>query len=77
MENIWLIAQSLGVSMHIMSAFGGVQEDLRKILNIPEYMELGFACRLGYHVSETKYLRVRRVIGSFTHHNRYGEKWLP
>ncbi len=76
MENIWLMAQSLGVSMHIMSAFGGVQKELKKILNIPEYMELGFACKLGYTVSETKYLRIRRDIGSFTYHNMYGEKWL-
>jgi len=45
-------------------------------VNIPEYMELGFACKLGYPLSETKYLRVRRDIGSFTHHNKYGDKWL-
>lgn len=45
-------------------------------IDIPEYMEFGFACKLGYPVSETKYLRVRRDIGSFTHHNKYGEKWL-
>jgi len=70
------MAQSLGVSMHIMSAFGGVQKELKKILNIPEYMVFGFACKLGYPVSETKYLRVRRDIGSFTHYNKYGEKWL-
>ena len=53
-----------------------MQKELKKRLNIPEYMELGFACKLGYLVSETKYLRVRRDIGSFTHHNKYGEKWL-
>ena len=76
MENIWLTAQSLGVSMHIMSAFGVVQKELKKILNIPEYMELGFACKLGYPVSVTKYLRVRRDIESFTHHNEFGKKWL-
>ena len=76
MENIWLMAHSLGLSMHIMSSFGGVQKELKKILNIPEYMELGFACKLGYPLSETKYLRVRRDIGSFTHHNKYGDKWL-
>jgi len=76
MENIWLTAQSLGISMHIMSAFGGVQKELKKILNIPEYMEFGFACKLGYPISEKKYLRVRRDIGSFIHHNRFGEKWL-
>jgi nitroreductase len=73
MENIWLMANSLGISVHIMSAFGSVQEELRKILSIPEYMELGFACKLGYPVSESDYARVRRDVESFTHHNKYGQ----
>jgi nitroreductase len=75
MENIWLMAQALGISVHIMSAFGSVQEALRKILDIPEYMELGFACKLGYPVSESiGYVRVRRDMKTFIHHNRYGNK---
>ncbi len=79
MENIWLMAQELGVSVHIMSAFSGkeVQKQLKEILSIPEYMELAFACKLGYPISEsTKYLRVRRDIESFTHHNNYKNRGL-
>jgi nitroreductase len=76
MENIWLSAQSLGVSVHIMSAFNGVEKELRKMLGFPEYMGIGFTCKLGYPVSETDVLRVRRDIEDFTHHNKYGEKGL-
>jgi len=78
LENIWLVAQELGVSVHIMSAFSGddVQKQLRKILDIPNYIEIGFACKLGYPVSESKYLRVRRDVEAFTHHNNYNKKGL-
>ena len=73
MENIWLVAEALGICMHIMSAFNGVEEELKKLLNIPGYMKIGFTCKLGYLMSEsTKYLRVRREIDTFTHHNAYG-----
>ena len=71
MENIWLMAQALGVSVHIMSAFSSVQKELRDTLNIPENMELGFALKLGYPISESSYLRVRRDIESFVHYNKY------
>lgn len=76
MENIWLTAQSLGISVHIMSAFESIYEELKDMLNIPEHMGYGFTLKLGYPVSERKYLRVRRDIESFTHHNRYGNKGL-
>jgi nitroreductase len=73
MENMWLVAQELGISVHIMSAFSGVeiQKELKKILGIPEHMEIGFACKLGYPIAETKTVRVRREIESFTHYNTY------
>ncbi|MFX1339977.1 MAG: nitroreductase family protein [Promethearchaeota archaeon] len=77
MENIWLMAQALGISVHIMSAFNGVEEELRKVFKFPDYMNIGFSLKLGYPISEaTKYLRVRREIDSFTHHNMYGNKWI-
>lgn len=77
MENIWLTAHALGISVHIMSALSGerVQKEIKKIFNIPEYMRLGFACKVGYPISETtEYLRVRRDMESFIHHNKYGVK---
>jgi len=74
MENIWLTAQELGIGVHIMSAFSGtdVQKQIKEILNIPEYMQLGFACKLGYPASKPdKYLRVRRNADSFVHYNKF------
>jgi nitroreductase len=77
MENMWLMAQSLGIGFHILSVFSGipVEKKAKKILNIPEYMKIAFAARLGYPRSAvTNYLRVRRDVKDFTHHNRFGNK---
>ena len=74
MENIWLMAEELGISMHIMSAFMAdeVQKQLREILGIPSHMRLAFACKLGYPLSKpAKYLRVRREPESFIHYNKF------
>ena len=76
MENMWLMAQTLGVGFQIMSAFSGpVQNDVKKILKIPGYMEVSFAVRLGYPAVQPDYLRVRRESESFTYHNVYGKPW--
>ena len=77
MENMWLMAQSLGISFHVVSAFSAsaVEEEVRKLLDIPEYMKIAFACRLGYRISTpTKYVRVRRNVEDFAHYNRFGNK---
>ena len=74
MQNMWLTAEVLGVGMQIMSVFSSqqVEEDLRKILSIPSYIDIAFACRLGYpSVEPGRYLRVRRETSRFTHHNAY------
>jgi nitroreductase len=78
MENIWLMAQSLGVSLQILSSFATapVETELKRILNVPEHMKIAYTCRLGYPKVYTKYLRVRRDIADFTHHNQYGKKDL-
>jgi nitroreductase len=75
MENMWLMAQELGISFQIMSVFGGntVEQDVKKILKIPEYMRIAYAVRLGHPVSKPpKILRVRRNIDGFVHYNRFG-----
>lgn len=75
MENMWLTAETLGVEMQIMSVFSGkqVEAELRKILSIPDHLDVAFACRLGYPpVPPDRYLRVRRATGRFTHRNTYG-----
>jgi len=74
MENMWLTAETLGVAMQVLSVFSGeqVEDHLHRILGIPDYMKIAFACRLGYPVVADKHLRVRRDVREFTHHNRYG-----
>ena len=74
MENMWLVAQSLGISVHILSVFSGdaVEKEVKRILNVPEYMKIAFAIRLGYPVSgQAEQLRVRRDVEMFVHYNRF------
>ena len=76
--------QKRGLSIGILPALSGrmlvvvkVQDDPteRILLAIPEYMQISFAARLGYPIpTGFKYVRVRREVESFTHHNRYGIK---
>jgi len=79
MENMWLIAQSLGISVQVLSVFSTnpVEKEVKRILNVPEYMKVAFAFRLGYPVTTpVESLRVRRDAEAFTHHNRFGNKGL-
>ncbi|HUK85086.1 MAG TPA: nitroreductase family protein [Candidatus Acidoferrum sp.] len=78
MENIWLMAQSLGIGLQILSTFSAppVETEIKKLLGIPEHMKIAYTCRLGYPAGTSKYLRVRRDIEDFTHNNRYGNKGL-
>jgi nitroreductase len=78
-ENMWLMAQSLGISFQIMSTFGSgpAEQDIKKLLNIPVELKIVFAIRLGYPaVPPGKTLRVRREIEDFSHHNHYGDKGI-
>jgi nitroreductase len=77
MENMWLVAQSLGIGFMIMSVFSAdsIENEVKRVLNIPENVKIAYACRLGYPVSApAKYLRVRRDVEDFTHHNRFGNR---
>jgi nitroreductase len=76
MQNMWLVASSLGIGFHIQSALSAprVESEVKKLLGVPEPLRIGFACRIGYPLEEPKYLRVRRDIGDFAHRNRYGTK---
>jgi len=78
MENMWLVASSLGVGFHIQSVLSGerVEGEVKKLLGIAEPLKIGFAVRLGYPLSDPKYLRVRRDIEDFVHHNRFGSKGI-
>ena len=50
MENMWLMANSLGISFHIVSSLssGTVGKEVKNILDIPENLKIAFSCRLGY-----------------------------
>ncbi len=76
MENMWLMAQSLGIGFQILSAFAAppVEKQVKQILGIPEQLRIAYACRLGHPIGASKYFRVRRDIADFTHHNKYGNK---
>jgi nitroreductase len=79
MENMWLMAQALGIGSQIMSVFGGnsVEQEVKKILEIPEYMRIAYAVRLGYPISKTtKFVRVRRDVIELAHDNRFGNKGI-
>jgi len=79
MENMWLMANSLGIAFHIMSEFGEdpVEKEAKRILAIPAHMKMAYACRLGYPISEPgKGLRVRRDVKDFAYHNRFGSRGL-
>jgi nitroreductase len=73
MENIWLMAYSLGVGLHILSVFGREpEEEVKRVLHIPKEMKIAYAVRLGYPVHPpAEHQRVRRDTKVLTHHNRY------
>jgi nitroreductase len=74
MENMWLVAASLGIGFQVQSALAGerVAREVQRILEMPEHMRIGFAARLGYPTRVTPYVRVRREVEDFTHQNRFG-----
>jgi nitroreductase len=75
MQNMWLVASSLGIGFHIQSVLSAprVETEVKGLLGAPEVLKIGFACRLGYPLEDPKYLRVRRDIEDFVHQNRYWE----
>jgi len=77
MENMWLMAHSLGIGLHLVSSLSGdpVEKEVKNILDIPEHLKIAFSCRLGYPVStQSEYLRVRRDVEDFTHYDQFGNK---
>ena len=78
MENIWLTAQALGISMQILSlsATVSVEKELKLLLDIPDPLKIAYTIRLGYPLTPAKSLRVRRDIDEFTHHNSYMKKGI-
>ena len=73
MENMWLMANSLGIGVHIVSSLSGnrVKKKIMKLLKVPDNFTIGFTMRLGYPVTPVNYLRVRRDKEDFTHYNGF------
>jgi len=76
MENMWLVAASLGIACHVVSALSGdpAEKEVKRILDIPVALKIAFACRLGYPAPPATHLRVRRDLEDFTSHNRFGNR---
>ena len=78
MENMWIMAEALGLGFHVVSSLGSgpLEKEVKKILNIPKRLKVAFTFRLGYPVSGHKYVRVRRDLKDLVHHNHFVEKEL-
>jgi nitroreductase len=79
MENLWLVANSLGIDFQIVSALssGPVGKEVERILAVPEHLKIAFSVRLGYAAAApSRNLRVRRDIEDFSYHNRFGHKGI-
>jgi nitroreductase len=77
MENMWLMAESLGLGFQVLSTFANrsVEKEVKDILRIPDTMKIAYAIRVGHLASKaSKPLRVRRDIEDFVHHDTYGRK---
>ena len=79
MENLWLAANSLEIDFQIISALsnGQVENEVKRILAVPESLKIAFSVRLGYAATKpARSLRVRRDIEDFSHHNHFGNKGI-
>jgi nitroreductase len=79
LENMWLMAHCLGIGLQVISIFNRepAEREVKRVLGIPESLKIAFAFRLGHALcAPAKYLRVRREVDMFTHHNRFGNRSL-
>jgi nitroreductase len=76
LENIWLAAEALGISMQVLSlsATASVEEELKQILDVPQNLKIAYTIRLGYPTTPVEDWRVRRDVDVFAHFNKYGQK---
>lgn len=77
LENMWLMSESEGLGMHVLTVFrnGAAEKQVQQVLGVPPVMKIAFACSLGYSAHPAdNYLRVRRNLEDFVHHNQFGHK---
>jgi nitroreductase len=78
LENMWLVAESLGIGFQVQSALSSerVERQVQALLGVPDHFRVGFAVRLGYPAAPVRDLRIRRDISDFVHRNRFGRTEL-
>jgi nitroreductase len=79
MENMWLMCEFLAIGLQVLSTFSNeqVEMQLKHMFELPEWMQIGFACRIGYASELAKRpLRVWRDLEQICHHNRFGDHSL-
>jgi nitroreductase len=77
LENLWLEATALGLSVHVVSSVANkhVEGKVKGILGIPPKLKIALSVRLGYALpGRFPAVRVRRDIGDFVHYNGFVEK---
>ena len=76
LENMWLMATSLGIGFHVVSALANepAATQIKQMLHIPPELSIAIAFRLGYPIAKGDYLRVRRDVHDFIHFNAYRAK---
>ena len=79
MENMWLMASSLGLGFQILDVFSmsSVEPEVMSLLAVPSHMKIAVAARQGYPIATPgHYLRARREVDEFTHWKRFVNKSL-
>jgi nitroreductase len=73
LENMWLMATSLGIGFQVVSALGGEKASgaIKHLLGIPSELSIAISFRLGYPTAQTDYLRVRREMEDYAHFNGF------
>jgi len=79
MENMWLMANSLGIAFQVVSVVSSepAAAQVKELLEIPKDLKIAFAARLGYAAHPSNYLRVRRDVEDFAHGNAFTDRWSP
>jgi len=74
-ENMWLMATSLGIGFHIVSSLANepLVAQVKQLLNIPEGRAVALGIRLGYPMEDAQDKRVRRELTDFVSR----DEWAP
>ena len=66
-ENMWLMATSLGIGFHIISPLASqpLVDDVKQVLGIPPELAVALGIRLGYPIGDDPGPRVRRDLTDF------------